>query len=467
MTDDTRKLINSHDVISFDMWDTIQLRPFARPRHLFTYIGGIEYFGRRLIAEREARQKAQAQGRKEVRYSDFGTAADMLAEREAERDTSFRNPEVAKWLEYAKAQNKRVIIISDFYLALNDLAGDTPSYWSCEENETKADGGLFEVVRKRQNIPQGAKWLHIDDNPVCCETAKAHGITPLLYEKRIRRLARLYPRLKTIGAYSLPLSVWAGLWAAWDARNAKAPYWVKLGYQLAPMLYGYAQWIHTQADADNIDTLAFVMRDGHQVEKIYRALFPSDKRKIVKVYASRAMAETRKDYKTYIKSLKLFGNVAIIDGCAFRHTSFKLLSIANAFNYVWFHRTGDKWPHDPSHRCKAYSTVNDFTKCAFKNFDALELLLSAPEPPCVDIVRNKPVFKATPQESARVEIVKQILSGVDAFVADAKPLKVVFDFDSVLRILNSFFQNKSADDKRMLSTVMHSSLPNHNNPHPI
>ncbi|GAA9464450.1 hypothetical protein BTM444_09660 [Helicobacter pylori] len=117
-----------YDVISFDIFDTLLLRPFIKPTDLFLYIEtkyDIKGFCQaRILAEMQSRgiSKEQDITLDEIYHQipkEFHSYKEV--EIATEKEVLIPNSEMLELYRFAKENNKRVIIISDMYLPLEVL----------------------------------------------------------------------------------------------------------------------------------------------------------------------------------------------------------------------------------------------------------------------------------------------------------------------------------------------------------
>ena len=184
-------------VISFDVFDTLILRPFATPSDLFNLLndifvrlqGGISYMrfsdirieSERLCRERLAATRCADEDITIDAVYDFirgnymvgQEAAEKIKEAELLTEEYFCYArECAKELyELARSQGKKIIACSDMYLpkqtvvnilAKNGYEIDTV-YLSSEIKLCKHTGSLFRYVQKQMGVPSQS-FLHIGDN---------------------------------------------------------------------------------------------------------------------------------------------------------------------------------------------------------------------------------------------------------------------------------------------------------------
>lgn len=272
--------------VSFDIFDTLFLRPLADPEDVFDLLG--ERFGipdfrqRRRAAQQLAFVRMAQAGRREITLDDIyaclrgipdGVHVESIyaAELEIELELTQPNPRlVGLFLEMVRA--KRVVLTTDMYLPgaffsdLLDRHGlpHVPVFVSCECNATKRDRGeLFDVVASTLGeAPE--RLVHIGDNLVSdVERARARGLRAFHYQDPVRVSAlpadrRIAPA-ESIAA-ALPRLV---------LPSASRQQLFELGLRYGgPAAHGFLKWLRRRAAADCIDKLLFVSRDGYLLEQM-------------------------------------------------------------------------------------------------------------------------------------------------------------------------------------------------------
>lgn len=178
--EEVKRKIDSHEIISFDIFDTLLLRPYAKPTDLFReigkYYGDETFYQARIDAERKARKKYYQQ--EEVTYEQiYGEIEEQhkkysVIELEWEQKKLYKNKKVEQLYQYALEQKKRIVICSDMYLSsefltqvleLNGYRGISDYYVSSECMVTKTSGNLFRYMIDRLQV-KPETILHIGDN---------------------------------------------------------------------------------------------------------------------------------------------------------------------------------------------------------------------------------------------------------------------------------------------------------------
>lgn len=209
-------------VISFDVFDTLLLRPFWNPTDLFYFLNReatelisagdeIHFSEYRTDAENRARIRAALRGAEDI---DIQEIYDILEEddllpknvvralmkKELELEERFCYPrKSAKALmEFAVSAGKRVVVISDMYLPAafiesllekNGFPKPERVFVSGETGRSKRTGHLYQDVLDKLGI-QREEILHIGDNPVSdIQAPQKIGIRAIPYYRTIDLLS--------------------------------------------------------------------------------------------------------------------------------------------------------------------------------------------------------------------------------------------------------------------------------------
>lgn len=179
--------------VSFDIFDTLVLRPFFKPSDIFYLLNGdfnsllngtayVDFHKYRTAAEEHLRKESNYS--KEVSldeiYNYIGTVFGLTAEQTA----VIKKKEIALEIQFAQVRKtgkelyglakhlgKRIIFVSDIYLdkdtvmAILNKLGYEPDeiYLSSDYLEQKATGRLYPIVLLNENL-KGNQIVHIGDN---------------------------------------------------------------------------------------------------------------------------------------------------------------------------------------------------------------------------------------------------------------------------------------------------------------
>lgn len=258
---DTEKLyieIDRHDVVSFDIFDTLLVRKCGSIEKLFSYVAVKNGLSYKFVEERIRAEKELSQNMVPNIEDIYQRLADnlsiskeescqiLLEEIEAEKKFLVTRREMAKALRYAVTKGKEVVLISDMYLSCKVLErilqekgidGYTNLFVSSEYGTDKA-GNLFPIA---VNKTAGENMLHIgDDEYRDYECAMRHGID-------------VFP-------------VWSGTeTTGWNLASPET-----IGYSLlGPALFSFALWLDFKLREDGINRIYFSARDGYLIKQIF------------------------------------------------------------------------------------------------------------------------------------------------------------------------------------------------------
>ncbi|WP_146001356.1 HAD family hydrolase [Chimaeribacter arupi] len=312
--------IIKHDIVSFDIFDTLLYRPFKSPTDLYTFINHearaitgiatLDFKTVRRAAEKTAFLAAIERGEGEVTFEEIYQvlAADlaldetimrrlMQAEMSAERELLYPRVSGYKAFLEAKSLKKRIIIISDMYLPESFLAeilekngytGYERLFVSSTYRAKKHSGVLFDRVLEQMQVDP-SRILHIGDNlDADVKRAKSRGLKPF-------HLIKASEVFEKNSNYTLPWSRdearhaldWRMLLSIAGNRLHDNPYlphrngtvfggspW-KLGYYgFGALLLGYTKWLLENAVRDGVEDLYFLSRDGKVMKAAYDAVAP-------------------------------------------------------------------------------------------------------------------------------------------------------------------------------------------------
>lgn len=312
------RLIDQHETISFDVFDTLLQRKTWVPGDVISLTAHRAHAEFGIIPEDfiNARREAKKHSTKhEVplveRYEIIGKilklnpdTATKLYEFEIDIEKGLLEARtVGKLaLEYAQARDKRVIITSDTYfselqikefLATANIFADK-IYASSSYDATKEAGGLYKVLLENEKN----RILHIGDNYKADITnAHAHQINSSWVISNHDQFKGSTPQfVRSAGPYG---SIKNGLiqrnTAGYPSVTNGAGYTsgkaFNLGYNVVgDMMLSFAAWIIEKARIDGVGTLFFLARDGEIVKKVTDELLsriPGNKIKTRYLLASR------------------------------------------------------------------------------------------------------------------------------------------------------------------------------------
>ena len=307
-----KKQINKAKVVSFDIFDTLLVRPYVRPVDLFEHMEKA-YERPGFAAERKDAERRTRIRHKELEDVTFDMIYDEIddefkdmkqKEMDWEEMVLRANPELKQVYDYALAQGKKVIITSDMYLPTAFLAKVLRKngydnwdklYVSGDVGKRKGTGALFEHLLEDNNIsPKDV--LHIGDNEKSdMNKPQTMGIATILYIKISDQFTACSDKIKYFRekrSSQLGASILVGFFAYKWMQNRCIPlsnnYWQKIGYQYTgPLAYAFVRFVEKEAKENNINHLLFAARSGCILQKVFN-LFQK-KIKNTYVYAPRLL----------------------------------------------------------------------------------------------------------------------------------------------------------------------------------
>lgn len=304
-------LILSNNIISFDIFDTLLLRPYAKPSNVFQHLEEINnrmYFS-------VIRQTAEANivNYKDIDYpnydeiysiipSDFQSLKDK--EIELEKNTIYANPQMKEIFDYAKSLNKRIILTSDMYfssdilddiLKKNGFTGYKKIYVSAEYRKSKYHGTLYKHIIQDLNATPN-DILHIGNNEYSDYImAKKYNLNAFHYTEPMEQFFNEYTKFKKFyydNMNSLTAGIIIGILVKKyiENKNNNFDYWKYFGYFLGgPVCYGISKFLYDRVIDKNIKEVIFVARDGYTIEKIFNLFNKNNEIKIHYIYANRIL----------------------------------------------------------------------------------------------------------------------------------------------------------------------------------
>lgn len=294
---DMAKKLAAYDVISFDVFDTLVLRPFSRPTDLFFETGRrLKYPDfervRREMEWRAREKKYKSSGTREVTLDEIWEMMEqetgipkqkgMDTELDCEMTYCFPNPYMQEVVERLKREGKKLIITSDMYLRKSQIQEllrhcgypDFDRYYvSCEYGVSKGDKGLFEQIKK--DYGSDLSFAHVGDNPYSDQKkAKKAGFAPVPY-KNVNDAGQPY---RSEDMSVITGSMYRGMVNAWihnGSRIFEKDY--EFGFIYGGLFVtGYCQFIHEYAKHHNIDKILFLSRDGDILKQVYDIMYPEE-----------------------------------------------------------------------------------------------------------------------------------------------------------------------------------------------
>lgn len=305
------------DVVSFDVFDTLVVRPFLTPAGSLAYLEhqamqrfGVEHFAQlRQRAEARARVAAQGDVGLAAIYDELaalaqGRGLDPAALQQMELDLERRQlrarTAVSDSATRLARSGKRVIAISDMYLGQALLSEVLPAkvssaverfHVSCDTGWRKDTGDAWRQLPALIGVGRES-WLHVGDNEHSDKQlphdlgfiAPVHVLRPASLLEVVPALRRLRPNAEQSARWADQL--WLGLLANRFADLAdRDPQAFSesirlddpemLGYVVfGPLVLDYLTWTARVALQEGAGKILFLSREGYLLKRAYEALQP-------------------------------------------------------------------------------------------------------------------------------------------------------------------------------------------------
>lgn len=272
--------LEKYDVVSFDVFDTLVLRPFENPTDCFTLLGNknkLFWFPKyRKAAECTARKKTKKPN-KEIDIFDIYTElvnyynipdVKIAAEEEIalEKSICYANPYMAEVCKRLSTMRKKTIAVSDMYLPeqyirqiLVNCGYEHISeiFVSCDYGVSKITGELQKIIQNKIGLDK--KIIHIDDNGYCINGCKKAGWGAIHY----KRCARFGYPFRIHNAHTPVSQMYKGiinnyLHCGVNKLNPQE----EIGFVYAGIaVCGYDEWLTRLCQINGYDKILFLARD--------------------------------------------------------------------------------------------------------------------------------------------------------------------------------------------------------------
>lgn len=302
--DEIKRNVDTHQYISFDLFDTLIKRDCYQPIELFRileekidsiYHIASNFANKRVQAEIEARKVSHHE---EVNLDEiylqlhalYPSLQDIQTiekwEQEYELNICQWNPLVREVYNYCIQKHKVILIVTDIYLSRNLIEKILNKlqiqynflFVSSEERKTKHSGSLFlTVLDKVACEPQ--KILHIGDNRESDYVVpRKFGIKTILIPRDDK--INLFIQKKSFKNYHGYANLCSFInnhsdYHNWNAvrKQHDLDYFFQAGYEAqGPLLYGFVQWLEKNLKEQRFDKVFFLARDGQLIQKAYNIL---------------------------------------------------------------------------------------------------------------------------------------------------------------------------------------------------
>ncbi|MBQ3735646.1 MAG: HAD-IA family hydrolase [Candidatus Methanomethylophilaceae archaeon] len=510
---DVVEAVKGYEYVSLDVYDTLLVRPYVRPKDVFRHIEMKENAPGFVEERIESEKRCMA--------SSLPTTLDRIYEGMPERFRHLKEKE----LEYESnpvcpkrildtyreiAKDHKIVIMSDMYLPSefiqsllkkNGIYGYERFYLSSEDGVSKGKGTMFEYVLNDLGIEK-SQIIHVGDNiKTDFLNPKKQGFNAVLtekpvssYFKRHRKAKRFYDKSGSVGS-----SIIIGMDVIREYNDISEGFWKDVSYRFGgPLVSDYARFVSEHMRKDDVVMLA--ARDGYNIEKVLNIIRPDIrthyvyvprilnvmigsnyaqhwdyKKKIVKaLYGDMPDADRYYDeHKEEIDArraeiLKTFRNnitsktgnpkgITAVDVTTMKYSSQKLLTDvfpdSDVMGIYYFLLFNDPHvPHDAYHVRKRVLKVAD-------NINITEFFMTSPEPPISGIdEKGGPIFREPcKDEQDRLDIYDDVTDGETDYAKDIVKMfgdrMFTIGFDDIHRWLNILIIGSGSKVRGQLTTM--------------
>ena len=291
--------IKKHDIISFDIFDTLLIRPYIKPTDLFLHIEKLYkikgFHKNRIMAEKLARGKY-------IDYEDI--TLNQIYEEIDDKYKLFKEIEIEleeriltihkenkEIYDYALSLGKKIIIVSDMYLPKeviekilikNNYTNYYKLYLSSDLMLTKASANLYKYIINDLRV-KPSTIMHLGDNYHSdFENPRLYGIDAFFIEKIINIFLKNNIRAEKLlheNENNIGVSIMLGLSALScfnkNDKNKENNYRRNFRFIYGgPAVFSYMNWLKKQIIKENIKEVLFVARDGYSLKKVFDIIKP-------------------------------------------------------------------------------------------------------------------------------------------------------------------------------------------------
>ncbi len=486
-------LIDTVDIVSFDLFDTLVLRPFIKPQDVFLYLehsSNIKNFAQnRISAEKKARILNMAKFKKEDCTIDdiYNLMEDNFQflkniELNFEKQILVLNKKMFEVFNYVLTKNKKVVISTDTYLpkkfieeilSKHSIKNYDSIFVSSELGISKASGNLFDSILKKYDV-MPEKVLHIGDNEVSdIKNAKKKNIKTFYNKPKILSFfedennKRLISFVKENEKNPIVSSLIGQRIVNFETEK---DYWVNLGFNYGGILaIGLSLNALEVAKQKDLTDLFFIARDAFFPEEIFSKLNTETGIKSHYIVLNRVLKnkydkmpkDENNELFKYLSKIKTNGNrIGIVDTSAGTFSAQSILQY-----YLPNKKFVGIYLHTRKNNVYAYKNLSglileDVGKMFNLNF--IEILLTSLEPKIEDINDCKPIYE-TDENKYEIEkrnLYKKILNGERKFVEQYIELfngyYVVPEIAILYTYISNFWKNLIDEDKKNLSNIKNS-----------
>jgi len=288
-----------HAVISFDVFDTLVRRPFARPDDALSFLELKFQVTGWLAARKNAEKTAlQASGKESISLSQIYAYVPaqwgFMEQEEIKFDLEILRPnrDALELFNGFRTAGKTIIIATDTYydsrtiakiLESNGYCGYSRIFTSCESGKTKSRGTLFDVILHELGLQDPVQMLHIGDNPHSDQhSPRQRGICTLHFpgvmetflgaekftalRKSWKRKCKAPLRERLLSSYQIGVLAAMYREGYFDSIDL---FTEMFAYAFPFLLLHFDNFLYAILKKSGFNNLAFIARDGYLLKEVF------------------------------------------------------------------------------------------------------------------------------------------------------------------------------------------------------
>lgn len=465
--EDLKREIDAHEVISFDVFDTLLMRKVYEPTDVFLLMD-LELSDRFPFVFSKERKSAEQRRRENTEPTIYeiyreigeknGLSGEVLQEL-LELEIAYEKrvlcirERMKRCMEYCVRQGKEVYLVSDMYfpaeileelLEEQGITGYRELLVSCDYGTPKP-GRLFDILREKT----GGNCLHIGDQMEAdyC-SPKRHGMDAFLIMPAVGMMECSAYSDALVYLGNIESRVMLGMLASQVFNDPFALCESKglpeirdgetFGYALiAPLVLSFAVWLFHEVKKQKNSVLLFSARDGWLIQKVFRKLkagwrlsgLPQDvyfmvSRKALEI-ADGEDVQAGKRYREYLDKLELgrYEEIYFFDFMSRGTCQWMLEKISGRkCKGLYFQKSVSGIAGKDAIEVRAYleeTSVQEKEWRIFALCDFLECILTSYEPSFIRFDENgSSIFDKEGRTAKQMDILKQIHAGILRYCDD-------------------------------------------------
>lgn len=496
--DDLLKEIDPHNVVSFDIFDTLLTRKVYEPQDVFTLLDR-EYDTKYPFVFSAERKRAEhmlleytepniyqiyeQMKKNQPALSDQDCREMLEMELEKEMQVLMVREKMRDCLQYCADHGKRIFLVSDMYLpetVLSEiLAGFGIHYErlfvSCDYGVSKRNG-LFRFVKKYMKKEETC--LHIGDHlEADGRAARQEGMDVFLIYAPVKMMeistyapllswlggieSRLMLGLLISGLFQDPFSLYHSEGKPDIEENQSFGYFL-----IAPLVVSFLVWMMEKTQDAGQAVILFSARDGWLMQKVYRQLagrfqmknVPQDKYLLISRKAAAGLEKKRdqkESYLSYLAALKLdtYEKIYFFDFMSKGTCQYYLERLIHRSCYGLYVQKSDGADeekkqlivesyfkeHNAQEADRKIFALCDFLECIFTSFD----------PSFLEFQDGAAVYERERRQGSQLACIKGIHEGIQRYaeqfadILGSMPVEMPsVDFcDEILKYISASYSN--------------------------